>query len=221
MDKPASSDMIYRNLLDRIISLDLEPGCKISENKIAEEYNVSRSVVRNSIARLTQIGFLTVYPQRGTYVTLIDLDYIKTALLIRIAIEKEMLYRFMKEDNKSEVVEKMKENIAKQEKYCDAKEYMLEFKRLDEEFHEYIMLSVETDNILSLINEHLLHISRWRNLYIKSGYKISMLVEEHKQILKYIAEDNLEKALDSMSNHIDTISFVANANDSFIQYIKK
>ena len=95
MSKPNTAEEIYIDLLNRIISLELEPGQKISENAISEVYGVSRSVVRNSFARLMQNGFLVVYPQRGTYVSKIDLDYIRTALLIRIAIEKEMLYRFM------------------------------------------------------------------------------------------------------------------------------
>lgn len=220
MEKPASSDIIYNNLLDRIINLELEPGCKISENKIAEEYKVSRSVVRNSIARLAQIGFLDVYPQRGTYVTLIDLEYIKTALLIRISVEKEMLYRFMKKEDKSSVIKKMEENIEQQKKFYDAKEYLLDFKRLDEQFHEYIMLSVETKNILRLINEHLLHISRWRNVYIKSGYKISRLIDEHDTILKHIKDNNLEKALDSMSHHIDTVSYVIKSSDEYKHYFR-
>ena len=104
MEKPISSEEIYQDILNRIINLELEPGSKISENRIADEYGVSRSVIRNAFARLTQDMFLTVYPQRGTYVNYIDLDYIRTALLIRIAIEKEMLYRFMKKKDKSNII---------------------------------------------------------------------------------------------------------------------
>ena len=94
MEKMLSSDFIYSDILDRIISLKLSPGSKISENKICEDYNVSRSVIRHIFARLAQINFLTVYPQRGTYVNYIDLEYIRNALLIRLSIEKEILYRF-------------------------------------------------------------------------------------------------------------------------------
>ncbi|WP_347161331.1 GntR family transcriptional regulator, partial [Peptostreptococcus anaerobius] len=106
MSKPNTAEEIYIDLLNRIISLELEPGQKISENAISEVYGVSRSVVRNSFARLMQNGFLVVYPQRGTYVSKIDLDYIRTALLIRIAIEKEMLYRCMTKGNMKETIKK-------------------------------------------------------------------------------------------------------------------
>lgn len=220
MNKPISADIIYTDVLDRIINLDLKPGSKISENKICEEYSVSRTVIRNAFARLTQINFLTVYPQRGTYVNEIDLDYIRTALLIRISIEKEMLYRFMKKEDKSDVIKKMEANVKQQEKFYDENEYREEFKMLDEQFHEYIMLSVESKNILSLINEHLLHISRWRNVYIKSGYRIAHLVEEHKLILEAIKKNDLKMALNCMSNHIDTVSNVLNVNNEYLNYLK-
>ncbi|WP_101772208.1 GntR family transcriptional regulator [Peptostreptococcus faecalis] len=218
MDKPLSSNVIYVDVLDRIINLELEPGSKISENKISEEYNVSRSVIRNVFARLAQNSFLTIYPQRGTYVNKIDLEYIRNALLIRISIEKEMLYRFMKKSDKSDVIEKMEENVKQQEKFYYVKDYTDEFKKLDEQFHEYIILSVEDNNILSLLKEHLLHISRWRNMYVRTGHRVSHLIDEHKRILDCIKADDLKGALVHMSDHIDTGSKVIKLDDKYKKY---
>ena len=220
MEKMLSSDFIYSDILDRIISLKLSPGSKISENKICEDYNVSRSVIRHIFARLAQINFLTVYPQRGTYVNYIDLEYIRNALLIRLSIEKEILYRFMQKEDKSDTITKMKENMRQQEKFYHENEYLMEFKELDEEFHNYIIMSVENNAILPLINDHLLHISRWRNVYIKSGYKLSKLIDEHKSILEAIEANDTERALRCMTNHIDTVSGIASLDPEYISYFK-
>lgn len=221
MDKPVSSDMIYKDLLNRIISLELIPGEKISENKISEEYDVSRSVVRNAFARLAQDDFLTILPQRGSYVSLIDLNYIKTALVIRVAIEKEMLYRFMIREDNSDIIDKMEENVRQQEKFYRAEDYLMEFKELDEQFHEYIILSVDREGkILELLSEHLLHISRWRNVYIKSGYKVGDLVNEHKKILKAIKDKKLGEAMNCMTEHIHTVSDVLGLDSKFVSYFK-
>lgn len=220
MEKMLSSDFIYSDILDRIISLKLNPGSKISENKICEDYNVSRSVIRHIFARLAQINFLTVYPQRGTYVNYIDLEYIRNALLIRLSIEKEILYRFMQKEDKSDTITKMKENMRQQEKFYHENEYLMEFKELDEEFHNYIIMSVENNAILPLINDHLLHISRWRNVYIKSGYKLSKLIDEHKSILEAIEANDTERALRCMTNHIDTVSGIVSLDPEYISYFK-
>ena len=220
MEKMLSSDFIYSDILDRIISLKLSPGSKISENKICEDYNVSRSVIRHIFARLAQINFLTVYPQRGTYVNYIDLEYIRNALLIRLSIEKEILYRFMQKEDKSDTITKMEANMRQQEKFYHENEYLMEFKELDEEFHNYIIMSVENNAILPLINDHLLHISRWRNVYIKSGYKLSKLIDEHKSILEAIEANDTERALRCMTNHIDTVSGIASLDPEYISYFK-
>ncbi|MBB1549240.1 MAG: GntR family transcriptional regulator [Clostridiales bacterium] len=220
MEKMLSSDFIYSDILDRIISLKLSPGSKISENKICEDYNVSRSVIRHIFARLAQINFLTVYPQRGTYVNYIDLEYIRNALLIRLSIEKEILYRFMQKEDKSDTITKMEENMRQQEKFYHENEYLMEFKELDEEFHNYIIMSVENNAILPLINDHLLHISRWRNVYIKSGYKLSKLIDEHKSILEAIKANDTERALRCMTNHIDTVSGIVSLDPEYISYFK-
>ena len=71
--KNISAEKIYRDLLDNIISLKLEPGSLISENTMSNEYGVSRSVIRTVFARLNELGFIDIYPQRGSYVSLIDM----------------------------------------------------------------------------------------------------------------------------------------------------
>lgn len=220
MNKPNTAEEIYIDLLNRIISLELEPGQKLSENAVSDMYGVSRSVIRNSFARLMQNGFLEVYPQRGTYVSKIDLDYIRTALLIRIAIEKEMLYRFMKKEDREDTIKKMEYNVSEQEKFYYASEYISEFRKLDEDFHECIILSVENKNILKSLNEQLLHISRWRKVYVKSGCRISHLIDEHKAILEAIKANDVSRAMDCMSKHIDTISAVMVFNSEFLHYMK-
>ena len=159
MERPNTSEEIYKDLLSRIISLELEPGSMISENQIGEDYHVSRSVIRNVFAKLSQANFLKVLPQRGTVINHIDLEYIQRALLLRLALEKEMLFRFMKNINRSDVIEKIEENIRLQERYYEEKDYNEEFKLLDEQFHNFLMSSSEFENVFALIEEHLLHIS--------------------------------------------------------------
>lgn len=213
MNMKISSEEIYNDILKKIINLELEPGSMISENKICEEYNVSRSVIRNVFARLSQINFINIYPQRGTYINKISPEYLKTALIIRAAIEKEMIYRLLKLEDKNDILKKMQTNINQQENLSRMQENQEEFNRLDEEFHKYI-LSVENNSIMPLIDVYLLHIKRWKNIYIKmeSDRRVIQLIEEHKQILNAIKENQLSKALECMSTHIHTIEDMVEFN---------
>lgn len=201
---PPSAEYIYNDLIQRIIDLSLEPGSKISENKIGEEYNVSRSVIRHVFARLSQINFIEVYPQRGTFITKIDLEYIHTVLIMRLAIEKEMIARFMKLEHKGTMIEQLRENVKKQRQYGNQTKYLDDFRKLDEDFHGTLMLGVGKYNILLLMDEHLLHLSRWRNLSVSAGNKISELICEHELILQGIEEGNFKKVNEVIEVHIET-----------------
>ena len=43
-EKPVNTEHVYSEIRKRILKLELEPGQKISENQMAEEYGVSRSI---------------------------------------------------------------------------------------------------------------------------------------------------------------------------------
>ena len=113
-NKTYSAEEVYKSILRRIIKLELEPGQLISENQMSIDYGVSRSVIRNAFAKLAQLKFIEVRPQRGTYVTQMDLNYISDLLMLRTAVEKEVIYEmFTKLDDSArvELVKKLDKNI--------------------------------------------------------------------------------------------------------------
>ncbi|MEG0291994.1 MAG: GntR family transcriptional regulator [Anaerovoracaceae bacterium] len=216
---PPSAEVIYNDLLDRIIDLRLEPGIKISENSIGEEYNVSRSVVRNVFARLSQIGFIEILPQRGTFVTKIDLKYINSILLMRLSIEKEMLYRFIEIDDKEDLLEYLRANVKEQEAYKAQGTYIDDFRKLDEEFHGIILKRGGVYDLSELLKEHLLHLCRWRNVAVNNGFRISEIVEEHKAILESIETKNFKEINKIIVMHIEnTISDTNSIKEQYRSY---
>ena len=111
---PITSDEIFEQILNRIIQLRLEPGQLISENQMSAEYGVSRSVIRTAFTRLKQLGFIEIYPQRGTYVSLMDLSHIADLLTLRTAVEKEVLYEIfadLGETERRQMVERLEKNL--------------------------------------------------------------------------------------------------------------
>ena len=66
------------------MSLELPPGTSISEKEIAEKLQVSRTPVREAFLRLSEDELLNVLPQRGTLVTLIDLEHVDEARFLQV-----------------------------------------------------------------------------------------------------------------------------------------
>ncbi len=80
-------DQTLETLRRRIISLQLPPGEPLSENELAQELGVSRTPVRESLILLREEGLVQVFPQIGSFVSLVDLGRVAEAQFVREAIE--------------------------------------------------------------------------------------------------------------------------------------
>src|SRR6478672_13792128 len=80
-------DQTLDTLRRRIISLQLPPGEPLSENELAQELGVSRTPVRESLILLREEGLVQVFPQIGSFVSLVDLARVSEAQFVREAIE--------------------------------------------------------------------------------------------------------------------------------------
>lgn len=77
----------YRLLQERLWSGALPPGTKISETRLAKELGMSRTPVREAIARLEREGVMQQVASSGTFVKRPDRLAIVEAYEVRIAIE--------------------------------------------------------------------------------------------------------------------------------------
>ena len=83
----ATSDVVYSQLKERILHLELPPGAAISEIETAAAYHISRTPVRDAFKRLEQEGLLEIRPHIGTFISLIDLNAVSDVLYIREVLE--------------------------------------------------------------------------------------------------------------------------------------
>lgn len=211
-NQPITAEQVYRQILRRIIKLKLEPGQLISENQMAKEYGVSRSVIRTVFVRLQQNGFLDVYPQRGTYVSRINLQHIEDLLILRTAVEKEVIYEMftsLGHEERSQLVSQLEENMAEQEKCRDETDYSGRFPRIDSAFHKIMIDSVGRYALVNMLNDLMYHVQRWRNFDVAFGNRISELIREHWAIVNAIKAEDLILAQQSMANHLETITSIA------------
>src|SRR5690606_9263425 len=71
----------------RIVSVVLAPGTVLSEARIAEQYGVSRTPVREAFKRLAEAGLLRIVPQVGSFVARIDLRAVRDSHFVRETLE--------------------------------------------------------------------------------------------------------------------------------------
>ena len=70
-------EYVLRVLKENIVMLELEPGSRISENELAAELGISRTPVREALIELSKSKIVEIYPQKGSYVSLIDWEMVE------------------------------------------------------------------------------------------------------------------------------------------------
>jgi DNA-binding GntR family transcriptional regulator len=78
---------VYGELRRRITTLELEPGAKLREAEVAEEFGVSASPARDALGRLAQEGLVVVDPSRGYHVASLTVGDIGDICDLRFALE--------------------------------------------------------------------------------------------------------------------------------------
>lgn len=65
---------IYDELRKKILTLQLRPGTTLDEMSLATQFELSRSPVRDALARLITEGLVTILPNRTTIVTPLQIE---------------------------------------------------------------------------------------------------------------------------------------------------
>lgn len=65
---------VYEELRKQILTLQLKPGSQLDEVSLATHFGVSRSPVRDALARLISEGLVTILPNRTTLVTPFEIE---------------------------------------------------------------------------------------------------------------------------------------------------
>lgn len=83
----STSDFVYNTLRQAIITQQLPAGSRLVEAKLSKQLNVSITPVREAFARLANQGLLTVFPYKGTYVTILSSEAAEDIYALRRHLE--------------------------------------------------------------------------------------------------------------------------------------
>ena len=81
------TDRAYMRLREEIITCALRPGTDIGEQELAARLSMSKTPVREALARLTLEGLVEAFPRRGYRVTPVTVKDITDIFTVRKALE--------------------------------------------------------------------------------------------------------------------------------------
>jgi GntR family transcriptional regulator, rspAB operon transcriptional repressor len=190
----------YRVIKEGIMSLELKPGQAISEIELAESLNLSRTPIREVLAKLREENLVVVIPQVGTYITKIELQLVKEASFMRFYLEKEILKQSC-ESFPLENLFELKKNVEQQKALIGSKGMERDFHTLDNSFHLTIFQGNKMENVWAAITRLSTHYNRIRLLF-EMKYSFEKTISEHETIMDIIENKESQRVEEIVRKHI-------------------
>jgi DNA-binding GntR family transcriptional regulator len=192
-----TSDRVYDALTAAIRDLSLEPGRSLSETDLAASLHVSRTPLREAIARLVDAGLVQVVPQVGTTVALIRLSDVEEARFVRENLEAAA-FEIACTDPARDIAA-LRRLITVQEQA--AADHDLDgFFSADEAMHQQIFVMSGHPGAWQAVQRMKVQLDRLRRLSLPEPATLQELLVEHRLIV-----DALEQGLvDEGREHIRT-----------------
>jgi DNA-binding GntR family transcriptional regulator len=119
-----------------IIAGDLRPGERVTEQRVAREFAVSRIPVREAFRSLESEGFLTMVPNRGAVVATVSPSEAADFVEVRLALET-LIVRRAAERRSPEDVDRLRGLVAEGRSAVDAEDWTV-LPSLNTSFHEAV-----------------------------------------------------------------------------------
>jgi DNA-binding GntR family transcriptional regulator len=194
-DDPVSV-RISRTLAERIIAGDLQPGARLRQDHIAEEFKASHVPVREAFRLLEAQGLAVSEPRRGVRVAGFSLDEVREVAEMRAALEVLALRQAGPHLTKALLDEA--ESISKAgDKASDVQAW----EEANRAFHRLIITPCGMPRLLRTIDD--LHSASARFLF--SGWRAEWEAptdRDHMAILAALRDGEIEAAATVLARHI-------------------
>jgi DNA-binding GntR family transcriptional regulator len=191
---------VYAALRDAIVSTELEPGRQISENEIADMLGVSRTPVREALARLRDDQLVQIVPQLGTFVSRISVAGVDDAQFLREALECSAVRLAAQRVDAADVAA-LGVLIKHQEAARDAADASAFFV-LDDELHSTLCELSGRPIAWTIVARANGHLNRVRRLSLAEPRYIAEMIEEHKAVVDAVGAGDPDAAEDALRHHL-------------------
>ncbi len=199
--RESQDDHIYDQMFSAILEQRLSPGTKLSEDVLGEIFGVSRTVIRKVLQRLSHENVVRILPNRGAYVAEPSPEEARDVLEARKVVEAGIMRRVIARHTRADLkkLEKMRTEEANSIAQGDHSKWVA----LSGDFHLALADIAGNESLRDFLRAlvsrtSLIHVQYQNG---KMGSQ-SCSCEEHGDIIEAIREQDEEKAVRMMMDHL-------------------
>jgi DNA-binding GntR family transcriptional regulator len=205
-------EIVEERLRDAIVNAELAFGQAISEESLGAAFGVSRTPLREALARLELQGLVTIVPKKGTFVFAPTDSDVEDLCHFRLMLELDAL-KLCLARAKEATLQDMKSALQAMEQ-ADARNDRLTYAREDTRFHEAFFSHCGNPYLVSAYKTVFGRIAAIRtHLSVPLAKEQKRSFKEHRALVKAFAGEDIEQLEKILDTHISRayIAYAARA----------
>jgi DNA-binding GntR family transcriptional regulator len=195
----STTHFIVESLTRAIALRRLQPGTKLAEQKLADHFGVSRTLVRQALHQLSQNRLIRLEPARGAFVAAPTTSEARQVFAVRRMLEVEMARAFARESTPQRI-KALREHIAQEKAAVDGTDPSGGIELLGD-FHVRIAQLMGNEVLAQILRDLVSRSSLITLMYQRAG-AARHSQQEHVELVRAFAARDPERAGRLMDEHL-------------------
>jgi len=197
-----TTQRIVDSITSAIVERRLMPGTKLAEQRLADIFAVSRTVVRQALNQLSRDRLVTLEPARGAFVATPSVEEAQQVFELRQMLEGAMMRLLVRRLSKAQIAE-LRAHL-KAEREAIALNHVAERTWLLAHFHS-LLARMTGNQVLEELQSDLLSRSSLISLMYQSSQSAAESSAEHEAIVDALEHGEVDVAVQLAQSHIEQV----------------
>jgi DNA-binding GntR family transcriptional regulator len=198
--RPHLADAIYAELRRALLAREFDPGEPLTEHQLSRRFKVSRTPVREALAKLESDHLVRVIPKKGAFVRALSHDEIRELYEVREALEALALRLAAPHLDHGELTGF--EARFRELRGRGGRATYTELRPLGDEFHRYLLKRADNRQLLALLEQLRERVQSVWTLSMLAPRRVQGLIAEHLAVIGALKRGDVRGAERLMVTHV-------------------
>ena len=187
----------FEVLINAIEKGELLPGERLQETRLAKQFGLSRTPIREALHRLEALGLVEPGPQRGLMIAQISYERLRQLFAVREGLERLAM--------ELAVASASAEELALLQDMVDVEKTLTDSRQLHDHnrlFHRQIYRATHNPYLNEMLENLRIHLSLLRGTTYESTERTEEARREHQAIVAALVRRDKDAAQDAACQHI-------------------
>ncbi|WP_113626926.1 GntR family transcriptional regulator [Pectobacterium peruviense] len=187
----------FEILINAIEKGELLPGERLQETRLAQQFGLSRTPIREALHRLEALGLVEPGPQRGLMIAQISYERLRQLFAVREGLERLVMELAVASASTEEL--ELLQDMVNVEKTLTDSQQLHDHNRL---FHRQIYRATHNPYLNEMLENLRIHLSLLRGTTYESTERTEEARREHQAIVEALVRRDKDGAQEAACQHI-------------------